>query len=154
VIVLLSDGEHQEGNIQDAIKKAAEDGARIYAIGLGTDEGAPIPLRGEDAKIGGYKKDRNGEIVITKRNTDLLTRIADETGGVYTPATPAEREVDWIYDHMQDIEKTEFKQRLVVERENHFQFFLGIALALLVLEMLIGETKREQGLRISHETHL
>ena len=58
-----------------------------------------------------------------------------------TARAPAEKEVDWVYRHMGDLDKKEFRQRLVVEREDHFQLFLAIAIVLLILEMLIGEVK-------------
>jgi len=139
--VLLSDGEHQEGDVEASIQAAKDAHVRIYTIGFGTPEGAPIPLRSEEGKSSGFKKDRSGEIVITKLNISLLQKIAEETGGLYLPSTPAEREIDWIYEHMQDLDKAEFKQRMITERDDQFQLFLGIALALLILEMLIGEVK-------------
>ena len=143
VIVLLSDGEHLEGDMPAAIKTAKDANVRIYTVGFGTKEGAPIPLRSEQGKISGYKKDRAGEVVITKSNEALLTQIAEDTGGLYFPATPSEREVEWIYRHMQNLEKKEFKQKVIVEREDHFQFFLITALILLLIEMLLSDVKRK-----------
>ncbi|MBI4368299.1 MAG: VWA domain-containing protein [Candidatus Omnitrophica bacterium] len=142
VMILLSDGEDLEGNTDAAITMAQEANIRIYAIGIGTQDGAPIPLRSENKKISGYKKDRSGEVVITKLNEDLLKQISDKTGGLYIQASPSGREIDWIYQHTQNLEKKEFKQRLVVERENHYQFFLAFAVFLLLLEMLMNPTKQ------------
>ena len=144
VILLISDGEHHEGDVESAIKQANEVQVRIYTVGTATKEGAPIPLRSGEGKINGYKKDRAGEIVITKLNEDLLSRIAKETGGLYFPATPGGREVDYIYQHMQNLEKQDFKQQVVIERENHFQIFLIFAVAFLLFEMLIDEIKKER----------
>ncbi|OGW85507.1 MAG: hypothetical protein A3C35_06010 [Omnitrophica bacterium RIFCSPHIGHO2_02_FULL_46_11] len=142
-VVLLSDGEDLEGDTESAVKAAQEAGIRIYTVGIGTKEGAPIPLRSQEGKVSGYKKDRSGQVVITKLNEELMTKIAKDTGGLYFPASPSERESEWIYRHLQNLEKQEFKQRLVVEREDHFQLFLGFAIALLILEMLIGDAKKE-----------
>ena len=144
-VILLSDGEHQAGDLVSAIESAKENHVRIYAIGVGTRDGAPIPLRSEDGKVAGYKKDRMGQIVITKLNESLLQKIAEETGGLYLPATGGGQEIGWIRDHMENLEKKEFKQRLVVEREDHFQTFLGGAIFLLFFEMLLGEVKRKRG---------
>ncbi len=144
VIILLSDGEDLEGNVEAAVKMTREAKVRIYSIGIGTKEGAPIPLRSEHGKVSGYKKDRSGEVVITKLNEELLTQIAEQTGGLYTQVSPSEREIEWIYRHTQNLEKKEFKQQLVVERENHFQFFLGVALLVLLSEMLISNAKKAQ----------
>ncbi len=148
VIVLLSDGEDLEGNVESAIKTAKEANIRIYSVGIGTKEGAPIPLRSEQGKVSGYKKDRSGEVVITKLNEELLTQIAEQTGGLYSQATPSEREIEWIYKHAQNLEKKEFKQRLVVERENHFQFFLAVALLALFAEMVINDAKQGRKIHV------
>ncbi|MBI4372692.1 MAG: VWA domain-containing protein [Candidatus Omnitrophica bacterium] len=142
VIILLSDGEDLEGDMEEAIKIAKEAKSRIYTIGIGTKEGAPIPLRSDRGKVSGYKKDRSGEIVITKLNEPLLARITKETGGLYFQASAGEREIEWIYQHMQNLEKGEFKQRQIIEREDHFQFFLLFALILLFVEAVITDTKR------------
>ncbi|MBI4394800.1 MAG: VWA domain-containing protein [Candidatus Omnitrophica bacterium] len=142
VVILLSDGEDLEGDVEAAVKLAKEAKIRIYTVGIGTKEGAPIPLRSEQGKVSGYKKDRSGEIVITKLNEPLLTQAAEQTGGLYFPASAGEREMEWIYQHMQNLEKGEFKQRLVIEREDHFQFFLAFAIILLLIETLMSDTKR------------
>ena len=140
-IVLLSDGEHLEGDVETAIREAQKANVRIYTIGIGTLEGAPIPLRNDQRKIIGYKKDRAGEIVITKLNEQLLKEIAKQTGALYSPATPGERELEWMYEHIGGLDIKEFKQQVVQERENHFQLFLATAIACILLEMCIGETK-------------
>lgn len=144
VMLMISDGEHHEGDVESAIKQANEAQVRIYTIGTGTKEGAPIPLRSAEGKISGYKKDKAGEIVITKLNEDLLSRIAKETGGLYFPATPGSREIDYVYQHVQNLEKQDFKQQIIVERENHFQIFLVFTIVFLTLEMLIDEIKKER----------
>lgn len=144
VVILLSDGEDLQGDVASAIKTAQEANVRIYTIGIGTKDGAPIPLRGEKGVVSGYKKDRGGEVVITKLNEEILKQIGEETAGRYAPATPSEREVEWIYQDMQNIEKKEFKQKVIVEREDQFQMFIALALLLLILETLLGETKKEE----------
>jgi len=143
VIILLSDGEHLEGDLDESIKKARESNVRIYTIGIGTIDGEPIPLRSEGGKVSGYKKDIHGQVVITKLNESLLREISDQTGGLYFSVNTGGKEVEWIYQHMQNIEKKEFKQRLITEREDHYQVFLALALILLIIEMLLGETKKE-----------
>ena len=141
VIIILSDGEDFEGSVDQAIKTAKEANARIYTIGLGSKEGEPIPLKDTYGKISGYKKDKHGQVVITKLNETLLKQIAEETGGIYFEAAPGEKEVEWIYQHMKNIDRKDFKQRQVTEKEDHYQFFLGLALILFMLETMIGERK-------------
>ena len=142
-IILLSDGEDLEGGAEDAIKMAHDANIRIYTIAIGTEEGAPIPLRSEAGKVSGYKKDRNGTVVITKLNPNLLKRTAKETGGLYLSASGG-RETEWIYQHMQNLEKKEFKSQFIEEREDHFQFFLFLAIPLLTIESLVGESKKAE----------
>ena len=143
VFILLSDGEDHGSELEAALTQVKRTGIKVHTVGIGSKEGAPIPLRSQEGKVSGYKKDRSGQVVITKLNEELMTKIAKDTGGLYFPASPSERESEWIYRHLQNLEKQEFKQRLVVEREDHFQLFLGFAIALLILEMLIGDAKKE-----------
>jgi len=141
-LIVLSDGETSDEQLGGAIELAKKEKVRVYTIGIGTAEGEPIPLRSTEGKTGGYKKDRQGRIVITKLNKSLLEQIARETGGLYFPASPSEREVEYIYQHLQSLGKKELKERTIIEREDHFQFFLLLGLIVLILETLIGDRKR------------
>lgn len=144
-LVFLSDGEDLEGGVEDAIRQACEAGVRIYTIGIGTEEGSPIPLRSETGKVGGYKKDRAGNVVVTKLNESLLKQMAEETGGLYFRSGSG-REAEWIYRHMQNLEKKEFKNQLIEEREDHFQIFVLLAILLLILESLVSESRKPENL--------
>lgn len=141
-VILFSDGEDQEGGIEAALEEAKKSGVRIYTIGTGTAQGEPIPLKDENRKRTGFKKDRSGQIVITKLNQDLLKTVAQETGGIYLPSTPSEEEIDILMRHMQSLGKKEFKEKTITEREDHFQVFLLIGFLFLVFEMLVRKTVR------------
>ena len=137
-ILIFSDGEDHEGEIDQAISEAEKAGVRIYAIGVGTPEGEPIPLRsGTDQKITGYKKDRAGAVVVTRLNAPLLARVAKETNGLYLPATAGEKEIDIILRHLESLGERQLKERLITELEDHFQLFLLLSFALLVGETLL-----------------
>lgn len=138
-LIILTDGEATDGNVKDAIEIAKKEGVRIYTIGIGTLDGEPIPLKSEDGKISGYKKDAQGQIVITKLNEEVLKDIAKETGGLYFKASPSETETDLIYQHLQSLGKKELKERLVVEREDRFQSFILIGLILILIESLLSD---------------
>ena len=142
-IVILSDGENMESEIRDAVEIAKQDNVRIYTIGLGTKNGEPIPLMSETGKISGYKKDRSGNVVVSKLNETLLQEAAQTTGGLYFPATPSERETDLIYQHIQGLGKKELKEQVVVEREDHFQSFLLLAFLCLLCEAILSDRARE-----------
>lgn len=142
-ILIFSDGEDHEGEIDQALGEAKKAGVRIYAIGVGTPEGEPIPLRsGTDQKITGYKKDRSGAVVVTRLNAPLLSRIAKETGGLYLPATAGEKEIDIILKHLESLGERQLKERLIAEREDHFQLFLLLALLVLMGEALLHSSRR------------
>ncbi len=135
-LLVFSDGEDHEGGMEEALAEAKKAGVRIYAIGTGTSEGAPIPLHsGTNPKVTtGYKKDRDGQVVITRLNAPLLEKIAKETGGLYLSATPGEREVDLILKHLETLGEHRLREKLITEKEDHFQLFLFLAFLLLMGE--------------------
>src|SRR3989338_5231623 len=143
-IVLFTDGEDHEGGIDEAIAEAKKLNVRIYTLGTGTPEGAPIPLKGEQGQQTGFKKDRAGQIVITKLNEELLQKVATETSGVYFPSTPGEQEVPLILKHMSSIGQKKYKEKIVTEREDHFQIFLFLAFVLFALEMLVRRLEKNK----------
>lgn len=142
VIVLLTDGEDHEGRIDEAIAAAKQGGVRIYAIGVGTPQGAPIPLKSETGQKTGFKKDGTGQIVISKMNPSVLEKIAFETGGIFITASPGEQEVGLMLKHLAGVGQKKFKERMITEREDHFQLFLFFSLFFLILEGLIRRLRK------------
>lgn len=144
VAIVLSDGEiHGEG-LDSVLERAKKENLRIYALGVGLKEGAPIPLKTEQGKVVAYKKDRAGNIIISRLDETTLIKIASETGGRYFPVSPGEREVDLIYQDMQGLGKRELKTQLITEREEQYQIFVFLAILLLVWEALMGERGRRR----------
>ncbi len=141
VMIVFTDGEETTSEAEDVIKRAKEAGVRIYTIGVGTRNGGPIPLGGK-GRVTGFKKDRFGKTVISKLDDELLEKIAKETGGLYFPTTPGEKEIDLIYNHLQGIGKKQFKARDILEKEEHYQLFLFLALLLLMVELLISDRRK------------
>lgn len=142
-MILFTDGEDHEGGVIEAIEAAKKAGVRIYAVGVGTNEGAPIPLRSESGgQVSGYKKDRNGGVIITRLNPQVLEGIARETGGLYLPATASEKEIDILLKHLETLGARKLKERIISEREDHYQLFLFLAFLFLLCEMLLGEKKK------------
>lgn len=139
-VLLLTDGEDNEGGVDEAIEEMKKAGIRVYGICLGSADGEPIPLKDENGRKTGVKKDRNGQVVITKANLPLLEKIATETGAIALPGTPAEQEIDLILKHMSSLGKRKFQEKEVVEREDHFQLFLFLAMFFLIWEMLYRST--------------
>ena len=138
VLFILSDGEDHEGNVQDITEKASEMGIRIFTIGVGTEKGGPIPIK-RNGVVQNYKKDNQGETVITKLNPATLTEIADSAEGSYIEGNVTSNVVERVQEELQNIEKTEFEDKQFADFKSHFQLFLGIALALLFLDIFVLE---------------
>jgi len=143
VLVILTDGEDHDTDPIKAAKETKEQGIVIYTIGIGTGKGEPIPVLDEKGNISGYKKDKEGAVVMSKLDEETLRRIALVTGGRYYHATPAEFELDKIYDEISNMDKKELSDRLFTRYEERFQYFLAIALILLCVEFLLGDRRRK-----------
>jgi Ca-activated chloride channel family protein len=134
-VVLITDGESHEGDVAAAAKRAAERGVKLFTVGIGTTEGELIPGEG-----GAFLKDRRGNVVKSRLDEQTLQDIAAESGGVYVHAErPEVALVDLYRDHIAAMEKRELGSTLERRWEQRFQWPLGLALALLLLELLIAD---------------
>jgi Ca-activated chloride channel family protein len=134
-IIVLTDGENHEDDAQGAASKAAELGINVYTVGLGSPSGAPLPLN--ENKNSGYRKDQNGQTIISKLNEEMLQEIAMKGNGAYTRATKARSGLIDIYQETQSLEKAEIGSRVYTDYEDRFQIFLAIALFFLFLDFLM-----------------
>ncbi len=136
-IILLTDGEDQEGNVLEVVRKAKESGTKIFTIGIGTPDGSTLPSEyGE-----GFKKNRQGQIVLSKLNDSLLRQIASETGGVYYRSSKGVVEADAIAGEIRKMSQKGFKKDLVIEYEESYQYLLIAAFILLLIQMALSERK-------------
>lgn len=154
VLVIITDGEDHEEGISEAVEKARDKGIKIYTVGVGTDRGAPIPDMRNGYNVG-YKKDRNGEVVVSKLNTHVLRQISKETDGAYINGTNTREVVDFLMESISEMEKKEFEATVFSDYEDQFQWFLGLALLLLILDVFVLERKtqwfKKLGLFEKHE---
>ena len=142
VIVIITDGENHEDDAIAAAKDAASEGAIVHTIGMGSPEGSPIPLYQDNVQAG-FKKDNEGNTVITKLDEQGLQQIADAGDGKYIRATNQQNELDAVLKEIQGMEKKELGAKVVTEYEDRFQYFLGAALLLIVAEFFISERKNK-----------
>lgn len=143
-IVIISDGEdHVNGDAIKAAQEAAKLGIKIYTIGMGLEEGAPIPLYNQYGKRTGYKKDREGNIVITKLDDNLLRQIAEIGDGIYRRASNSNVGLDEIFNEINKSEKSEIESKVFTDYEDQFQWFIGAAIILLIIEILISSGKKD-----------
>ena len=139
-IIVITDGENHEDDAVAAAAQAAEVGVKVYTIGVWSQEGQPIPMDG------GLLKDKEGNIVVTRLDEDTLKQIAQAGGGAYVHAGNDEFGLTPIISEIQKMQDEEFNSVMFEEYDEQFMYFLGVALALLVLEMLIGERRSRRHL--------
>jgi len=139
-IIVITDGENHQDNPVAAAKAAADKGIKVFTIGMGLPDGAPIPLYDKDGNKT-YLRDQQGKIVITKLNEQMLQDIASAGNGAYARANNASVGLDNILKSINKIQKKELETKQFTEYEHRFQIFLALALLFLVAELLITERK-------------
>lgn len=140
VLCVISDGEDHEiqnNNLSDIAKEA---GITIISIGLGSPNGAPIPIKENDI-VKSYKKDDKGEVVITKLNENILKDMATQTGGIYFKGDNTNSVVSSIVDELKEMDKQEFESKQFVSFKDQFQWFLFVGLFLIILDVVVFERK-------------
>lgn len=143
-IIIISDGEdHENGDAIKAVQEAAKLGIKIYTIGMGLEEGAPIPLYNQYGKKTGYKKDKEGNIVITKLDDNMLRQIAEIGDGIYVRASNSNAGLDKIFNEINKTNKSEIESKVFTDYEDRFQWFIGAAIILLIIEVLLSSGKQD-----------
>ena len=141
-LVILSDGEDHEGSVAEAAKAAAREGIVIYTIGIGSETGVPVPMNRGGSNVV-YKKDKAGNLVMTRLNPVALEKIAIETNGKYFHAG-TDLDLTRIYNEISKMEKSDFGMTKAVIREEQYQIFLLIAIIFILIEFFIPERARKK----------
>jgi Ca-activated chloride channel family protein len=137
VLILLTDGEDTTGSdVLGAARQAAQDGIRIYTIGIGSIAGAPIPADG--AKTGEYRKNSSGEIVVSKLASSTLEQIAEATGGRYYHVETGRSPLGAVLDEIDSLEGTRREGRMRTVYDEQFPWILLVAIVLLSIEPVLG----------------
>lgn len=140
-VILLSDGEDNEGNDNAAIKLANSEGITVTSVGVGSDEGAPVPEYAF-GQLMGYKMDMNGQTVISKRQTEALKKIAESTDGTYIDGNNINEAPSRIVDA---INKKASTTETLVKSQNanhYYQYFLAVSIFFFFL-IYIFNPKRD-----------
>ena len=140
VLIIISDGEDHNDLSIEVAEAASEEGIKIYTIGVGSEKGSPIPLK-RNGVVMSYKKDQNNETVITKLNEETLRLIANEAKGGYINGSQTAAVVEQIRAVLSAMDKKEFEAKEFAEYKDQFQWFLGIGLFFLILDVLLLERK-------------
>ena len=139
-IIVITDGENHEDDPVDAARQVAGMGIKVYTIGVGSLQGQPIP------KDGQLMKDRDGNIVVTRLDEGTLQQMAEAGNGAYVHAGNEEFGLNPIIDDIRRMEAEKFNSVVFEEYDEQYMYFFAVALALFVIEMLIGERRARRKL--------
>src|SRR5213594_372897 len=142
VLVLITDGEDHEGDVESAARAAGAEGVVIYTVGVGSPSGEPIPLRNARGDIIGYKEDRSHRKVTSRLGEGDLEAIALATGGKYFRSSPEGVELRRVYEEISRMDQRTLSGRTMIAYEERYQIPLGAAVLLLSLEAALGDRRR------------
>jgi Ca-activated chloride channel homolog len=136
-LVLVSDGEDLEGDVEDAIKRAKEAGVVVHAVGVGTERGQPVPDFDREGKRTGFKKDESGSVVVSRLHADTLEAIARGTGGTYVALSAAHSSLAGVAAAIEGMERKTLAREWSYRKRERYQIPLGVALAAFTLALLL-----------------
>ena len=139
-IIVITDGENHEDDPVDAARQVVDLGVKVYTIGVGSLQGQPIP------KDGDLMKDKDGNIVVTRLDESTLQQVAAAGNGAYVHAGNEEFGLNPIIDDIRKMEDEQFNSIVFEEYDEQYMYFFAAALALFILEMLIGERRSKRKL--------
>lgn len=151
-LFIVSDGEDHEKDSDKIAGEALKEGIKTYTIGIGTTKGGPIPMK-RNGKFLGYKKDNKDEVVITQLHDETLKGIAKKGDGKYIYGNNTTKTVDFVEELLNDAEKKEFETKQFSDYKDQFQWFVGLGLLFLVLDVFLlnKKTKWIQKLNLFNE---
>ncbi len=141
-MVIITDGENHEDDPVAEAEKAEEDGIVIHTIGMGSEEGGPIPII-QNGQVVDYKKDREGNTVVTRLDATVLQKIADATGGTFTRASNAQDNLGMVFKEIEKMEKKDFGSKEFTAHEDRFQYLLALGILLLIAELVLSEKRNK-----------
>ena len=139
-IIVITDGENHEDDAIQAARTVASSGIKIYTIGVGSKRGEPLSVDGE------LLRDKDGQIVVSRLDEDLLKDIAREGGGLYVHAENSEFGLNPIIDDLRSLEDETFNSIVFEEYDEQYMYFFALALVFFVLEMLLSDRRAKKKL--------
>lgn len=136
-VILITDGENHEGGAEEAAEEAAKKGIQVNVLGVGVPEGAPIPIEGSND----YRRDREGNVIVTRLNEAMCQQIAKSGNGIYVRVDNSNAAQKAISQEIDKMAKADVETQVFTEFNEQFQAVAWVVLLLLVVEMLLLETK-------------
>ncbi|MDX2444619.1 MAG: VWA domain-containing protein [Bacteroidales bacterium] len=143
VLIIITDGENHEDDAIAIAGEAASNGIKIYTIGVGLDKGSPLPLSSGSGQQD-FLKDKDGNVVISKLNEQMLQQIAAEGGGKYIRANNTRLGLNALFEDINQLEKKEIEAKVYSEYQDMFQYPAALALLLIIIEYLILDRKNRR----------
>ena len=140
-IIIITDGETHDGEAIESAKKAKEEGIYIHTLGMGLTKGGPIPIYNKYGSTSEFRKDRQGNVIITKLNESMLEEIALAGEGTYIRANNSKSGLSSLFEEINKMEKKEIGTMIFTNYKDRFQIFIGISLVLLILNLFFLERK-------------
>jgi Ca-activated chloride channel homolog len=138
-LIIISDGEDHQEETKQVAQNMSEEGVKVYTIGVGTEKGGPIPIKVSGSLVG-YKKHK-GETVVTRRKAEVLEEIANAAGGRYIDGNKTEKPVDFIENLIANAQKNEFETKQFSDYKDQFQWFIGIGIFFLLIDVFFLDKK-------------
>ena len=140
-IIIITDGETHDEEAIESAKKAKEEGIYIHTLGMGLTKGEPIPIYNKYGSTSEFRKDREGNVIITKLNESMLEEIALAGEGTYIRANNSKSGLSSLFEEINKMEKKEIGTMIFTNYKDRFQIFIGISLVLLILNLFFLERK-------------
>ncbi len=135
--VIFTDGEDFSSNLRSMKHEVQKEKLRVFTVGVGTEQGAPIPLYDEKGKQKGHQKDHKGNVVISHLNEGILQTLAHDAGGVYVPLTQDRTDVKQLVHHISAFEKDYLEDKKVLSYEDWYNYFLLVSLICFAVEWIL-----------------
>lgn len=139
VILLITDGEDHEGGALEAAREAYQDGISLFTIPVGTEQGGPIPMQQGTGET--YKTDREGNLILTKPNREMLRQLAEAGHGEMLEMQSGDSGFEWLRKKFDALSKKEVAYQSFSSYQSYFQYFLALAFLLLIAETLWNRKK-------------
>ncbi len=141
-IIVITDGENPEDDAVEMAKLAAENNIVVHTIGMGLPQGGPIPVANAYGQKD-FRRDKEGQVIVTKLDEKMLQEIATAGKGTYTRANNTEVGINSVFDEINKMEKSELESRVYSDYNDQFFYFIAIALALVIIEYCVMENKNK-----------
>src|SRR5690606_4363481 len=137
LLVIFTDGEDFSHDLADAKQKARDEGLSIFTVGVGTPEGAPVPVFDQYGNPNGHQKDAKGAVVISRLNESVLKMVSQDAGGKYIRGQQHEGDIKALIGLISSFEKEQLGEKKFSRAQDQYHYFLGVSFACFLIEWLL-----------------